>query len=158
MPFDFSWKNLIFGPGNHLLKFVLNASVNWVKTPDLLKLWVYTQQDNCALCNSPGCSLHHILCNCDVALQQRRYNWRHDSVLKRILVAVKERIVSAKTVSTSHRKIVFVKRGEQPPKVKCIRKAQSLLDCASDWQVGADFDHHQFQFPLSSAVLPSALT
>ncbi len=31
-PFDFSWHNLIYGPGRHILKFVLNASVNWVKT------------------------------------------------------------------------------------------------------------------------------
>ena len=38
IPFDFSWKNLLFGPGEKVLKFVLNASVNWVKTPDLLNV------------------------------------------------------------------------------------------------------------------------
>ena len=50
IPFDLSWKNLIYGQGPELIKFVLNATVNWVKTPDLLKLWGYTEQAYCKLC------------------------------------------------------------------------------------------------------------
>ena len=88
IPFDCSWKNLLFGPGEKVLKFVLNASVNWVKTPDLLKLWGYTHQDLCCLCGSSGCTIHHILSNCTVSLKQHRYNWRHDSVLSRIFSAM----------------------------------------------------------------------
>ena len=42
--FDLSWKNLIYRQGPHVIKFVLNATVNWVKTPDLLKLWGYSEQ------------------------------------------------------------------------------------------------------------------
>ena len=70
IPFDFSWKNLLFGPGKKVLKFVLNVSVNWVKIPDLLKLWGYTHKDLCCLCGSSGCTIHHILSNCTVALKQ----------------------------------------------------------------------------------------
>ena len=41
-PFDFSWHNIIWGGiSEEVLKFVLNASVNWVRTPDLLNLWHY---------------------------------------------------------------------------------------------------------------------
>jgi hypothetical protein len=42
-PFDFSWKSLLYKHSPHLVKFVLHASINWVRTPDLLKIWVWTQ-------------------------------------------------------------------------------------------------------------------
>ena len=35
IPFDLSWKNLIYGPR------LLNAQINSVKTPDMMKLWGY---------------------------------------------------------------------------------------------------------------------
>ena len=39
-PFDLSWRNLIWGSlSTHVVKFVLNATVNWVRTPALLHLW-----------------------------------------------------------------------------------------------------------------------
>jgi len=114
IPFDFSWKNLLFGPGEHILKFVLNASVNWVKTPDLLKLWGYKHQDLCTICGSGGCTLHHILSNCSIALRQRRYNWRHDSVLKHILAVLADHIDSLVGVrsSPSDYNGPFVRAGE----------------------------------------------
>ena len=41
LPFDMSWNNLIWGGiSPQIIKFVLEASVNWVRTPNLLKLWV----------------------------------------------------------------------------------------------------------------------
>ena len=36
-PFDFSWRNLIYGPGPKVIAFVLNAQINSVKTPDMMK-------------------------------------------------------------------------------------------------------------------------
>ena len=36
IPFDLSWANLI-------ISFVLNAQINSVRTPDMLKLWGYTE-------------------------------------------------------------------------------------------------------------------
>ena len=38
MPFDFSWKNLIYGPGPYVIRFVLNSLVNCAQTPDMLHL------------------------------------------------------------------------------------------------------------------------
>jgi surface antigen len=149
IPFDFSWKNLLFGPGEHVLKFVLNASVNWVKTPDLLKLWGYKHQDLCKICGSAGCTLHHILSNCDAALRQRRYNWRHDSVLQHILTVLSGHVTSLASVQSapSDYKIAFVRAGKPVKKTKVKRKAKSLLDCASDWKIQADFDSLRFCFP-----------
>ena len=40
-PADLSWRNLIYGPGPHVIKFILNATVNWLKTPDMMKVWGY---------------------------------------------------------------------------------------------------------------------
>ena len=40
-PFDMSWHNLIYGPGPKVISFVLNAQINSVKTPDMMRLWGY---------------------------------------------------------------------------------------------------------------------
>ena len=88
-PFDFSWRNLIWGGiSTHVFKFVLAASVNWVRTPDLMKLWGYKKSSSCCLCGAPNCTLHHILSNCSTALTQKRFTWRHDSVLSVIYQAL----------------------------------------------------------------------
>src|SRR5690348_8018647 len=43
IPFDLSWENLIYGPGPRVISFLLNAQINSVRTPDMLKLWGYGQ-------------------------------------------------------------------------------------------------------------------
>ena len=88
LPFDFSWKNLIWSSNYHIVKFVLHASINWIKTPELLNLWGYTNSSACRLCQAEKCTLHHILSNCPVALTSKRYTWRHDSVLLHIQKAL----------------------------------------------------------------------
>ena len=60
-PFDLSWKNLIYGPGPKVIAFVLNAQINSVKTPDMLKLWGFKPEATCPLCSHPQCTLHHTL-------------------------------------------------------------------------------------------------
>ena len=150
IPFDFSWKNIIYGPGEHLLKFVLHASVNWVRTPDLLRLWGYicTNQAKCKLCEAPNCTLHHILSNCDVALQQKRYTWRHDSVNLHLFKELSDLTSShnGKMAQAPSSDISFVRAGES--RKSCTRRTRrSLLQGTGDWQIGVDFDHKQFLFP-----------
>ena len=94
-PFDFSWKNLIYGPGYHIIKFVLNSSINCLRTPDMLRLWGYTDYAFCPLCGAKQCTQHHILSNCDVALRGGRYTWRHDSVLATAYPALEARVATA---------------------------------------------------------------
>ena len=84
IPFDLSWRNLLYGPGPKLIAFILNATINWAQTPDLLLLWGKSKVSKCALCGASPCSLHHILVICSVALNGKRYTWRHDSVLNTI--------------------------------------------------------------------------
>ena len=118
MPFDFSWTNLIYGPGPRLLSFVLNSLINSVRTPDMMKLWGYVA---CALCGAEKCTLHHVLVNCKFALDQGRYTWRHDSVLVNIQNKLRESIVAfnrkkPSTFAEETRaafKASFVKAGEK---------------------------------------------
>jgi hypothetical protein len=74
-PFDLSWKNLVYGFTGHIVRFVLNASVNWARTPDLLRTWGLVENATCGLCQHHQCTLAHILTGCETALQQKRYTW-----------------------------------------------------------------------------------
>ena len=58
------------GPGPRVIAFVLNAQINSVRTPDMLKLWGYVESAACKLCGGKNCTLHHFLVNCDYALDQ----------------------------------------------------------------------------------------
>ena len=70
-------------------------------------------------------------------------------MLKHILTVLADHIGSLFSVrnSPSDYKVAFVRAGESVKKTKAKRKAKSLLDCASDWRVQADFDSLQFCFP-----------
>jgi hypothetical protein len=152
LPLDLSWKNLIYGPGPQLIKFLLNAAVNWVKTPDLLKLWGYVRSARCKLCDHEQCTLHHIISACRTALDSKRYTWRHDSVLlliKTTLSYFLDHRVSLKPGDTSIATLAssFVQAGTAPPSTKTKLRRQSLLDGATDWKLLVDFDSEKIVFP-----------
>src|ERR1700758_1942651 len=100
----------------------------------------------------PTVYLHHILVGCDVALNQGRETWRHDSVLCNIeapLVSLINRInsISRHRLTVLKRTFTssFVKRGTlaktaQPP-------CSSLLDGSCDWSIVVDYKHKPVVFP-----------
>ena len=149
-PFDLSWKNLIYGPGPRLLSFVLNASINSLPTPDMLKLLNYRQTAECKLCNVSQCTLVHILANCSVALRQKRYTWRHDSVLLVIQKALTPQIEKMNSKKSTLGQAIcgqrFVKAGSLPTLTK-IKLEDGLLSHACDWEMLVDFDQHKIVFP-----------
>ena len=165
-PFDLSWENLITAPPS-LIKFVLNAQINSVRTPDMLKLWGYTKSATCPLCCASQCTLHHVLVNCDFALKNKRYTWRHDSVLKNIELSIARLVADFNqkqptTLVKATRKAFeasFVRKGEKknrgnkPPE----RLTPSVLACANDWKLRVDFDAKQVEFPptiLATSLRP----
>ena len=79
---DLTWKSYIFNLKKGTLKFILNATIDCLPHNANLRQWGRSQTDSCPL---PGCGLRqttaHILSNCKTALNQLRYNFRHDSVL-----------------------------------------------------------------------------
>jgi hypothetical protein len=162
-PFDLSWQNLITATPS-LISFVLNAQINSVRTPDMLRLWGYKKTAACPLCNAPQCTLHHILVNCDFALKQKRYTWRHDSVLKNIEISlmslVKDfnRKMPTSLVKATRKEFeaCFVRKGESKKsgsqKPECV--SQSVLECANDWKLLVDFDSKKAEFPPAILATP----
>lgn len=159
IPFDLSWNHLIGSRNTPLISWVLNASINSVCTPDMLKLWKYKSDASCVLCGHHQASLSHILSNCNTALQQKRYTWRHDSVLFALKAFLEIHICtinakSPKPVTDEPRKISFVKANELSP--ECPKPDQThLLSSANDWQLLVDFDHANIVFPVNICVTRS---
>ena len=67
-----------------VLKFAINAGINTLPTLDNLKRWGKRTNDRCPFCGNIQ-TLLHVLSNCNVALDQGRYTWRHNSVLSSII-------------------------------------------------------------------------
>ena len=67
-----------------VLKFAINAGINTLPSADNLKRWGKRVSDRCGFCGNIQ-TLAHILSNCSCALEQGRFTWRHDSVLKTIV-------------------------------------------------------------------------
>ena len=84
MPRDWDWKAFLYGLSPSLLKFHINTVGNSLPSPDNLHRWNLRSTRVCALYGAKSATLLHILNNCEVALNQGRYNWRHDHVLKEI--------------------------------------------------------------------------
>jgi hypothetical protein len=149
LPFDMSWQNLIYGPGQRVISFVLNGIINTVQTPVLLKLWGYRQDASCMLCRKANCTLHHILSNCKVALNQARYTWRHDSVLLHLKSQLTDFLEFHNNRETIKRRIVtkFVKKGHGHSGKSSVVRISSILDDGQDWKLLVDFTREKIVFP-----------
>ena len=69
------------------MKFLLNSSINTLPTQDNLYLWNKSTTDKCFLCKNRD-STCHTLSNCSIQLNQGRYTWRHDNIVKYIYDSV----------------------------------------------------------------------
>ena len=79
-----TWKSFMWDIPQGVLKFAINAGINTLPSADNLKRWGKRVSDRCAFCGNIQ-TLAHILSNCSSALEQGRFTWRHDSVLKSIV-------------------------------------------------------------------------
>ena len=66
-----------------VLKFAINAGMVTLPSFDNLKRWGKRVSDRCPFCGNIQ-TLAHILSNCSISLDQGRYTWRHDLILKYI--------------------------------------------------------------------------
>ena len=76
---------IISGLPSRQLSFRLRAGADCLPTPLNLRRWKYVTDPKCNLYSSPTPTTFHILNNCQTALDQGRYIWRHNSVLKQIV-------------------------------------------------------------------------
>jgi len=98
-------------------------------------------------------TLHHIIAGCRIVLEDRRYTWRHDSVIATLLQAIQPILMNHNAnppaptpIPTIYRS--FVPAGSEPTQRKRIRPNRSLLGHASDWKLLVDFHHKPYLFPL----------
>ena len=78
---DAAWKSYIFCLPQGTMKFLINAMIDNLPTRCNLKKWGKSITDLCRLCKARPESLAHITSGCKVALEEKRYDYRHDSVL-----------------------------------------------------------------------------
>jgi hypothetical protein len=143
-PLNLSWNKLISTRFPKLVSHTLNSYINSLPTPTLLKLWKKISLATCPLCKGPKCTLMHILSMCDAALKQKRYSWRHDSVLFTLEPALQKHIVAqneSKKVGASRNLIAFIKPGERKKPTKPVKYSSPthLLSGGHDWQCQVDY-------------------
>ena len=90
---------------------------------------------------------------CSTCLRDKRYTWRHDSVVATLLQILVPRLLqhNSKKPSSSSRpfQIDFVRMGEKKRRRGRLPRAYtSLLDHAHDWIMLLDFDQKRSLFPV----------
>ena len=118
----------------------------------MLKLWGYSKSDSCALCKGENCTLHHILANCNVALNQGRFTWRHDSVLLFLESALTEHLANHSKKPKTPQLIKFVGKGDGNKSKSSIDRSSSILDPANDWNLLVDFTTKRMSSPPKSSL------
>ena len=147
---DFSWDSLMATPAN-LTSFCLASTYETLPSPANLKRFRITTEAMCTLCSKDVCTTAHILGSCKVSLQQRRYTFRHNSVLHEVIEVLKNFNLYIKdTVAISAiRSTKFVRKGV---KVLCNRTPPvGILHHASDRILLADLNKN-YCFPVHIAL------
>jgi hypothetical protein len=86
---DYLWKSYIYNLPKGIMKFMLNSFVDTLPTKNNLSRWGKSCNSKCSLCGNKE-TLQHVLNNCKTMLDQGRYTWRHNSVLRKIMDALKD--------------------------------------------------------------------
>ena len=131
----------------NVTSFCLASTYDTLPTPTNLKRWRVTTETMCTLCSKDVCTTTHILGACKISLLQGRYPFRHDSVLRQGIAALKTFISNIKEAVPicAKRSITFMKKGA---KVPCQRSSPvGILYLALDWVLIADLNSNYF-FPV----------
>jgi hypothetical protein len=126
---DLSWNSAVYRLRQSEVKFLLQAMSRVAPTPDHLRRMGYITDDRCPLCVRPHCDLLHVLSYCPVALEQNRYTWRHNEVLRilHFYVGLAVRAVAKKKPRTKQQSaMVFVKEGADLRKLKKREKSPAI--------------------------------
>ena len=84
---DPTWRGYLYNLKKGTMKFILNSSIHTLPTMNNLKLWSKTFSDRCHLCGNRD-GTFHCLSNCKVSLDQKRYTWRHDNLIRYIVDSI----------------------------------------------------------------------
>lgn len=87
---DMIWKSYMFDMKKGTLKFLMNSCLDTLPTQTNLHQWGKSTTNLCKLCLGADPPLHgyrketllHILNHCKKSLNQGRFTWRHDNILR----------------------------------------------------------------------------
>ena len=156
---DFTWNKVLREGNPAYISFQLKAVTNTLPSQDNLKRWNITNVDqNCVLCGKVNPTLRHVLTGCPVSLTQGRFTWRHDSVLKRIVIFLEELIIKAnkRKENLPPPSQTFLKTGENKP-LERISKETGELSLANDWVILDDVGDNRLIVPLEVCHVSSSL-
>ena len=109
-----SW-NEIWKMSPYRLAFVIRSIYDQLPSRDNLRRWGLTEDCKCELCGESE-TLHHVLSNCKYALDNGRYTWRHNKVLKEVVEATKMAVARANSRKIIlQRKVYFLREGFSLP-------------------------------------------
>ena len=162
---DLTWNKILTGYSAKLLKFVLNANLLTLATPDNLKRWNIFSDASCGLCAKPNVTLSHVLAGCPWVLKvenkfnrEDRNTWRHNCVLLHLANNIRSKLqdVNSMPVTTDFHTINFIPAGQRPVLTSSKPKHHGWLSEARDWQ--CDFDLPEFRQSGSKYRLPVDIT
>lgn len=100
------WGSVLVHLPDEQMKFALNSAVDTLPHNANLHLWKKRGDDNCPLCGDRQ-TLIHVLNMCPVALNARRFNYRHDAVLEIIAVTISSFLQPTDKMSSDLSEYVF---------------------------------------------------
>ena len=143
---DLTWNKILTGYSEKLLKFVLNANLLTLATPDNLRRWNVSKEAACGLCMRPNVGLGHVLAGCPWVLKvenklprEDRNTWRHNCVLLEFSIFCQQKLkeVNQSQIRKPSQFINFVGAGQVPKRIVHL-KDFGVLAAARDWI--SDFD------------------
>ena len=111
-----TWRSYLWDIPQGILKFAINAGLNTLPTCDNLKRWGKRVSDRCTFCGNIQ-TLAHILSNCNVALDQGRLTWRHNSVLSNIIALIRPHLATGMQLFSDLPGFLAPGGGSIPPNV-----------------------------------------
>merc|ERR1712136_351468 len=81
---DATWKSYLHSLPKGTVRFFINSSINTLLTKASLQLWDKQNNDKCKMCGWREI-LNHSLSSCKVSLNQARFTFRHNQVLKEMI-------------------------------------------------------------------------
>ena len=111
---EFCWVSLMAMPAN-LTSFCLASTNDALTSPTNPKRRRITIEHMCTLYSKDICTTAHTLGACKVSLQQGRYTFRHNTILHKVIEAVKNFILNIKEAVPILAKssIKFVKKEQE---------------------------------------------
>jgi len=146
------WTSQILRMSKDELAFALNAQALTLSSPSNLVRWGFNHVARCPLSSKPSATAAHIINGCPVALNQDRYTWRHDNILRTILPDLRGLTKRANRntcppPSIPHILSSFNKSSSSSSRPRSQPK-KCLLDNANDWSLYIDLDG-TFVWPIT---------